>query len=147
MDTSTWPLVFVLSDAIQLLLVAPRMLSCSSVHILITISYVLGTLGDAYWHVGHEENAMAINVASLFYLIGTIPLVYNFFMGPADRGLKMVMAALYILNIYTFGDPNDTKGVPLFLEKHMANHLGSTLFYYVAAKKEYQKKRSENKVD
>ena len=47
------------------------------------------------------------------------------------------MAALYALNIYTFGDPNETD-IPFFLEKHMANHSGSTLFYYVAANAKYQ---------
>ena len=49
----------------------------------------------------------------------------------------MAMAALYALNIYIFGDPNETD-IPFFLEKHMANHLGSTLFYYVAANAKYQ---------
>jgi UDP-N-acetylmuramyl pentapeptide phosphotransferase/UDP-N-acetylglucosamine-1-phosphate transferase len=112
----------------------------SSLPTFITISFILGVLIDAYWHVEHEENAMFINIASLFYLVGTIPFVYKFFKGSADRTLKVAMAALYILNIYTFGDPTDTKGVPMFLEKHMANHLGSTLFYYVAVKKDYQTK-------
>lgn len=140
----TWPVAFVASNALQLAVVTPRMLS-SSMHTLVTISYVLGVLGDAWWHVGSEEDAMSINVASLFYLVGTLPFVYRyFFVGSADRTLKFVMAALYLANIYTFGDPTDT-GAPNFLEKHMMNHVGSTLFYYLAAEGEYQEKEPKKK--
>ena len=104
---------------------------------IITISYIIGVLGDTFWHIENEDNATAINTASLFYVIGTIPFVYNYFRGSSGTGLKMAMAALYALNIYTFGDPNETD-IPFFLEKHMTNHLGSTLFYYVAANAKYQ---------
>ncbi len=89
---------------------------------------------------------MAINVASVFYLIGTLPVVWGFFVGSASLGMKVVMGTLYALNVYTFGDPNDTAG-PNFLEKHMANHLGSTLFYYVAANASYQKNKKDGKVN
>ena len=146
MNSSTsWPIVFVLSNIVQLALVVPHMLSCTSMNALITVAYVLGTVGDAIWHVGREGEAMVINIASLFYLMGTITFVYNFFVGPAARGTKVAMGILYLANIYTFGDPNDTEGRH-FLEKHILNHLGSTLFYYVAANAEYQtKKKSTTK--
>lgn len=145
-------------------------------HKVITISYVLAVFGDMYWHNEHENNAMAINIASVLYLIGTLPFVYYFFFrGCADRGLKFGMAALYGLwvvclsdiiftllwdpsfaqmplklvsttwrNVYTFGDPNDT-GAPMFYEKHLANHLGSTLFYYVTTNSLYQTKEESKK--
>ena len=138
MDSLTaWSIAFVLSNITQLALVSPRMLSCTSMSKIITISYIIGVLGDTFWHIENEDNATAINTASLFYVIGTIPFVYNYFRGSSGTGLKMAMAALYALNIYTFGDPNETD-IPFFLEKHMANHLGSTLFYYVAANAKYQ---------
>jgi len=66
-------------------------------------------VGDAYWHVEHEDNDMAINIASIFYLIGTLPFVYNFFRtSNASRGIKNGMAMLYMINLVTFGDPTNT---------------------------------------
>jgi len=142
-DTLTlWCIAFVLSDAIQMALVAPRMFSFSTSNMnkIISISYVFAVIGDAYWHVEHEDNDMAINIASIFYLIGTLPFVYNFFRtSNADRGIKIAMAILYMINLITFGDPTNTSA-PLFFEKHLANHLGSTLFYYVAVDAKYQEK-------
>ena len=178
MNSLQWLVAFILSDTIQLVLVTPRMLSSSSTTMnkVITLSYVLAVLGDMHWHNEHENNAMAINIASVLYLIGTLPFVYNFFFrGCADRGLKFGMAALYGLwvvclsdllhllyfvilklkchsnssqttwrNIFTFGDPNDT-GAPMFYEKHLANHLGSTLFYYMTTNSLYQTKEESKK--
>ena len=98
MNSLQWLVAFILSDTIQLVLVTPRMLSSSSTTMnkVITLSYVLAVFGDKYWHIEHENNAMAINIASVLYLIGTLPFVYNFFFrGCADRGLKFGMAALY----------------------------------------------------
>ena len=142
-----WCIAFVVTDAIQLALVAPRMFSYSvtSMNKIISISYVAAVIGDAYWHVEHEDNDMAINIASIFYLIGTLPFVYNFFRtSNASRGLKLQMAIIYILNLWTFGDPTNTNA-PLFFEKHLANHLGSTLFYYVAVDSKYQEKEEVKK--
>ena len=114
--------------------------STSNMNKIISISYGFAVIGDAYWHVEHEDNDMAINIASIFYLIGTLPFVYNFFRtSNAGRGIKIAQAFLYALNLWTFGDPTNTNA-PLFFEKHLANHLGSTLFYYVAVDSKYQEK-------
>ena len=147
-DTLTfWCIAFVLTDAIQMALVAPRMFSYNSSNMnkIISISYVIAVIGDTYWHIEHEDNDMAINIASIFYLIGTLPFVYSFFRtSNADRGLKMRMAIIYMINLWTFGDPTNTSA-PLFFEKHLANHLGSTLFYYVAVDAKYQEKEEIKK--
>ena len=147
-DTLTlWCIAFVLSDAIQMALVAPRMFSFSTSNMnkIISISYVLAVVGDAYWHVEHEDNDMAINIASIFFLLGTLPFVYNFFLtSNASRGLKWALGFLYMINLWTFGDPTNTSA-PLFFEKHLANHLGSTLFYYLAVDSKYQEKEGVKK--
>ena len=147
-DTLTlWCIAFVVSDAVQMALVAPRMFSFSTSNMnkIISISYVIAVIGDTYWHIEHEDNDMAINIASIFYLIGTLPFVYNFFRtSNADRGLKIGMSMLYVINLVTFGDPTNTSA-PLFFEKHLANHLGSTLFYYVAVDSKYQEKEEVKK--
>mmetsp|Transcript_3976 Transcript_3976/g.7100 ORF Transcript_3976/g.7100 Transcript_3976/m.7100 type:complete len:150 (+) Transcript_3976:124-573(+) len=139
LDPTTWTVIFVLSNIIQLVLVTPRILSFTSGNYAIAVSYVLGVLGDICWHVDHEQNAIITNIGSLYYMLGTLPCVFFFFAGQADGRMKLAMAALFILNIYTFSDPKDTT-VSYFLENHAANHLGSTLFYYVVTDMKYRRK-------
>jgi len=132
-----WRSCFLLTDVVNALVVTPRMWS-TSVPKAFPVMYALGVLGDGLWHQRYEQSDLAINLGASFYFAGLFPFLVRFFRGHASRRLKTMMALLFALNLYTFGDPKMTKA-PLFNEKHLANHIGSTLFFYIASQKKYQR--------
>jgi len=131
-----WRMLFLLTDLINGLSVTPRMLQ-TSVHKSFSVMYALGVVGDAIWHQQFEQSDLSINLGASFYFAGLFPFLVRFFRGKASQKLKAAMAGLFMLNLYTFGDPKATNA-PLFNHKHLANHVGSTLFFFIACNKAYQ---------